>query len=313
VKARAEDLLERADDLLRRAGTSGDEVRRQAARRGASVATEAARLALESRAPVREATEQVARAAAQAGEVVAGKARRPLRLRHLVRPAAFVLGALVAYRRWGRAWVASWGSTALERKAPLPGDQIVKVAQRSSTRAVTIDAPVEHVWPWLVQLGQGRGGLYSYDWLENLVGCDIHSSDQVIPELQDLAPGDEIRLVRPDYPVDLSFEVAEVEPEHALVLKTPGEHLTVVGSGFPYASWAFVLRPQGPSSTRLLVRWRSDFKDTAASRMWNGWGVELPHFVMERKMLLGIKERAEGEWRGAGGSGPATGTVTSSA
>jgi hypothetical protein len=162
-------------------------------------------------------------------------------------------------------------------------------------------------------MGQGRAGLYSYDWLENLVGCDIHSSDQIIPEYQELALGEEIRLVRPDFRVDLRFEVADVEPERALVLKTPGEHLDVISQGFPYASWAFVVRPQGASATRLLIRWRSDFKDTASSRVWNGWGVEIPHFLMERKMLLGIKERAEREWRrlsetGSVTSGPVRGS-----
>ena len=77
------------------------------------------------------------------------------------------------------------------------------------------------VWPWLVQMGQGRGGLYSYDWLENLLGLDIHSADHILPEFQHLEPGDRVRLVREGYPADLHYEVVTVERERALVLRPP--------------------------------------------------------------------------------------------
>jgi hypothetical protein len=144
-------------------------------------------------------------------------------------------------------------------------------------------------------MGQGRAGLYSYDWLENLVGCDLHSSDKIVPEYQELTVGDAIRLVRPDYRVDLRFEVAEIRPAYALVLRTPGDSMSNLEAGLPNASWVFVLENEGRDRTRLLVRWRSDYADTALSRFFNGWGIEVPHFLMERKMMLGIKERAERE------------------
>jgi hypothetical protein len=89
----------------------------------------------------------------------------------------------------GRGRYNRWGATDAEVAAAMPGDELVPDPQLGYTRAITIDAPPEDVWPWLVQMGQGRGGLYSYDGLENLVGCDIHSADRVIADFQQLAAG----------------------------------------------------------------------------------------------------------------------------
>ena len=91
----------------------------------------------------------------------------------------------------------------------MPGDELVSRPMMGYTRAITIDAPPDDVWPWLVQIGQGRGGLYSFDGLENLVGCDIHSADRILPDFQRLEVGDLIRLGPPGYPC---FRVAQVEP-----------------------------------------------------------------------------------------------------
>jgi len=241
-----------------------------------------------ARAVAGEAGERVS----ETVEDVTKPIRRALRVRHLVRPIAFVLGAVIIYRRWLRSWTRNWGSNQAERHMNLPGDEIVKNPRDVQTRAISIDASPAEVWPWLVQFGQNRGGLYSYDWLENLAGCDIHSADQILPQYQHLEKGDHVRLVREDYPVDLTFEVAEIEPEKVLVLRSPGTRQEAFADGFPWVSWAFVLREEG-GRTRLLVRWRSDYKDTFFSRIWNGWGIEIPHFVMERKTLKGIKQRAE--------------------
>ena len=148
----------------------------------------------------------------------------------------------------------------------------------TATRAITIDAPAEAVWPWLAQMGQGRGGLYSYDWLENLFGCDIHSADRVVPELQSPAVGDAFRLYR-EGAGPPALTMARVEPGRALVLR----------GGEDY-SWAFVLVKVDDHTTRLIARTRS-YSDPA----WVAplTGVEPMHFVMERKMLYGIKERVE--------------------
>jgi hypothetical protein len=148
-------------------------------------------------------------------------------------------------------------------------DEIVEQPKYHLTHAVAIDAPVQAVWPWLAPLGQGRGGLYSYDWLENLVGCDIHSLDRIDPQLQQLAPGDMVGLVPEDFRVPLRFQVAQVDPPCALVLRGAGTRQEAIRAGLPFPFWAFVLRPRQDGSTRLLARWRSDFRAGVADRLTN--------------------------------------------
>ena len=103
--------------------------------------------------------------------------------------AAMLLRPLVLRR------LRRWGATTAELQRPLPGDDLVPHSRAGYTQAITIRAPVAAVWPWLVQIGQGRGGFYSYEGLENLVGCDIHNAERVLPEFQILASGD---LLRPE-------------------------------------------------------------------------------------------------------------------
>jgi hypothetical protein len=186
-----------------------------------------------------------------------------------------------------------WGATDEEVGRPLPGDDLVQHPRYRQTHAVTINAPAAVVWPWLVQLGQGRGGLYSYDRVENLFGCDLHSADRIVPELQRLEVGDTVRLVPEDHPAPLWLRVAAVEPGRWLVLAASGDRAEALRAGLPWPSWAFVLEPDGPDATRLIVRWRSDFRPSPAGWLANKYALEPVHFVMERKMLLGIKRRAE--------------------
>ncbi len=213
---------------------------------------------------------------------------------HYVRRAA-VAGAagLGAYLAFVRPWFRRWGATDEELERSLPGDDIVERPRTQQTHAITIDASTVHVWPWLLQMGQGRGGLYSYDRLENVFGCRLHSAERVLPELQHLAVGDTVRLVPEDYKVPLRFEVAQVDPPRTLVLKAPGSREEAFWNGLAYCSWAFVLDELDDGRTRLLARWRSDFDPTLPGLLRNKWGIEPVHFLMERKMLLGIKARAE--------------------
>ncbi|WP_198950514.1 hypothetical protein [Kineosporia sp. A_224] len=157
-------------------------------------------------------------------------------------------------------------------------------ADLQSTRALTIHAGSASVWPWVAQLGQGRGGFYSYDRVENLLGCDIHSSDVVLPGHQDISVGDQIRLA-PQMPLT----VAVADPGAGLVL-TGGILMGAMPSPWTF-SWAFVLADAGHGSTRLLVRERYGY-----TARWAALVVEptsLVSLVMTRKMLRGIKERAE--------------------
>lgn len=197
--------------------------------------------------------------------------------------AAVGVAALSAYpraRRWGRAF----GATAAEVAATLEGDSVLPDADAVATRAVDIAAPPSDVWPWVAQLGQGRGGFYSYDRLENLAGCDIHSADHVEPAWQDVHVGDPVHL-HPEF----ALTVAVVEPPRALVLAGTapvGEEATVP---FDF-TWAFVLRPGGVG-TRLVVRERYAYRAP-----WAGALVEPVSWVsllMTERMLRGIRDRAE--------------------
>jgi hypothetical protein len=205
---------------------------------------------------------------------------------------AAVGGAAYAISQWPK--MIHWGATASETEAPMPGDEIVGRARYRATHAVSIDAPPGRVWPWLAQMGQGRGGLYSYDWLENLVGLDIHSADRIVPELQRLAVGDQIRMVPEATEPDLAFTVTRVEPPYLLVLGPGTSRETAMESRMPYPCWTFSLRSEGGGAgTRLVVRFQSDFEPSRTGTLMNKYGLVPIHFVMERKMLLGIKERAE--------------------
>jgi hypothetical protein len=195
--------------------------------------------------------------------------------------------AISAYLFKFRPWHLRWGATDEEIGRDLPGDELVPSPKQTSTRAVTIQAPIAEVWPWLAQLGQGRGGFYSYDWLENLIGCDIHNADRIIPEYQDLKLGDKVRLGPEGYPF---YSVAAVEPGRVLVLRAGDP----TGASAPIdETWAFLLEPIGETATRLIVRDRRDYEPTPGNFVM--WQVitEPAHFVMERKMLLGLKARAE--------------------
>lgn len=107
----------------------------------------------------------------------------------------------------------------------LPGDDLVPRPRLGTTRAITIQAPAAEIWPWLVQMGQGRGWMYSYERLENLIRCDMHNADRILPEHQDLKAGDKARLGPEGYP---SFDVTAIEPGCALILRgdIPAEQIT---------------------------------------------------------------------------------------
>ena len=180
-----------------------------------------------------------------------------------------------------RPWYSKWGATDLEVNKRLPGDEIVPNPVLTSTRAITIQAQADAIWPWLVQMGQGRGGLYSYERLENLVGCDMHNADRIMPELQHVAVGDKVRLT-PEGRGPF-FVVSAVEPGRAIIL----------GGDDPPTTWAFVLEQIDEKTTRLIIRYRQDYERTFGNVL--GWRVFIDPitFWMERKMLQGIKVRVE--------------------
>jgi hypothetical protein len=160
-----------------------------------------------------------------------------------------------------------WGATDEEVEKALPGDEFVPVAGMQATRAVTIDAPVEEVWPWLAQLGQDRAGFYSYEWLENLAGCRMRNANRLDPEWQTRGVGETVKLHWAS-----GLKLTRFEPPRVYAL----------------GGWYIVLEPND-GRTRLFAR--SRFPRGLASLAY-GLLLELPHFIMERKMLLGIQECA---------------------
>ena len=180
-----------------------------------------------------------------------------------------------------------WGATDDELRMPLPGDELLQAPNLTATRAISIAAPPSAVWPWLTQLGQNRGGFYSYDWLENLVGLGIHSADAIEPELQVRSVGDEVNLAP-----GAALLVAALDDGRALVLSVGvnGIDGTIAEAPFQF-TWAFVLLPQPDGSTRLVVRERYVYL--------TGWTgalvepVEMVSWVMTERMLRGIRDRAE--------------------
>ena len=192
-------------------------------------------------------------------------------------------GAAVAGVLAARRWQLRWGATGQEAGEPLTGDDLITDPDLAATRAITIGAPADRVWPWIAQLGQGRGGFYSYDFLENLVGCDIHSANRIVREWQDVRIGDQIRLAP-----QVALTVAMLEQGRSLVLRGG---VPMGNTPPPYDfTWAFVLKDEPGGMTRLLVRERY-----AYTRPWAGALVEpvgALSFVMSQKMLRGIRVRA---------------------
>jgi hypothetical protein len=182
------------------------------------------------------------------------------------------------YSRFLRDWVLMWGATAEEAARPLPGDDLLARADIVATRAIGIDAPPSAVWPWLVQMGPGRAGAYTYDWIENLFGLNMHSADRIHPEWQNLGVGDVLRS-REDRP---GMRVEILDPVRALSNRSEAGDWV----------WTFVLVPED-GSTRLISRNRIAMKGAAAGQRLGMLVMEPGSLVMERKMLLGIKQRAE--------------------
>ena len=184
-----------------------------------------------------------------------------------------VLGAV--YFRFLRGPILTWGATDEEAAATLPGDELLEDADGVATRAIDVDAPPSAVWPWLAQMGPApRGGAYTYDWIENLLGLDMHSVERVLPEFQHPQVGDTIGLGAN------RMRYERVEPERVLSSRSEDGNWV----------WTFVLEERG-DSTRLISRNRFRLR-TLASRI-GMLPLEPASLVMERKMLLGIKERAE--------------------
>jgi hypothetical protein len=202
------------------------------------------------------------------------------------------LAALVAvFQLVARPWYLSWGATEEERGRSLPGDEIVPGGHRQ-TRAITVEAPAREVWSWVAQLGQDRGGFYSFELLEDLAGCEMTNLDQNFPALQVWKLGDKLWMYPPEKLGGVGHAVLRVyEPGRALGFGTRmvGTPLDAPENG----SWSFVVEQAGENRSRLLVRGAGGERGLWAT-LFDRFVFEPMHFTMERKMMTEIKARAEG-------------------
>ena len=179
-----------------------------------------------------------------------------------------------------RRAILTWGATAAEADSPLPGDELLPDPDGLATRAITIDAPAASVWPWVAQIGPSpRGGAYTYDWIENLLGLNMHSADRVLPEFQHPQVGDTV-----EYGTN-RMRLERVEDHEVLAWRSEDGNWV----------WSFVLRDVD-GHTRLVSRNR--FRLPTIVSRFGMIPMEPASLLMERKMLLGIKERAERLHRG---------------
>jgi hypothetical protein len=180
----------------------------------------------------------------------------------------------MVYARYGRPWQLTWGATAEEVSRPLPGDELVERPTFNATRAITVAAPPEEIWPWLVQVGVTRAGWYSYDILDNLGHA---SARHIIPRLQNLAPGD---IVPMSPNGKAGIPVLSMDRPTSMVW------------GTPESTWTWQLDANLDGSTRLITRVRSRYRwlsPTIAMSLL----VEFTDIWMMRKMLLNLRDRAE--------------------
>ena len=199
------------------------------------------------------------------------------RVRRLAVVAAAVgAGLLTVYLRLVHPWTMRWGATDEEVTRPLPGDRILPHPGFRATRAITIQARPEHIWPWLVQIGSGRAGWYAIDRIDN---ARVTSATEILPQFQDLKVGDLIPMVVGEA---VGPRVNELEPNHRMLWVTQDQ-----------LSWEWLLEPIDAQTTRLLNRIRGTYPPLWSRRMLYAIAASAGDIVMNRRQLRGIKARAE--------------------
>ncbi len=222
------------------------------------------------------------------------KGGRPLRSVTLVLAVLALLFFLVV-----RPWYLRWGATAAEAQQAMPGDELVPEPKLATTRAVSIHAPVEQVWPWLVQVGYGRAGWYNHDWINRLLGAADYyeghrSASRILPQFQDLKVGDTVYVGK-----GFGWAVRALEPERLLVFLARVDFAT--GKTFSLtdprpakylnSSQVILLEPIDGRTTRMVVRDRMDF--AMGGLTWLNYALEPGYFLQESAFMKGVKRRAE--------------------
>jgi hypothetical protein len=206
--------------------------------------------------------------------------KRVMALTIMLPVAAYVLDRIL-YR-----WYANWGTPGADRDRALPGDHLTPEATSVTTRTVDIDAPQNIVWSWLVQIGQDRAGFYSYRWLENLALAEMPKVERIVPEWQSRSQGEVVWLGTPrHWHGNAKQYIADIEPQNHYIMTGEADWQSIQSGGFARGTWGFIVEPAGPGRSRLVARSRYTTPPP---------GFELAHFIMERKVLLRMKELAEG-------------------
>ena len=204
----------------------------------------------------------------------------PLVLDALTAIPLFVTAPLV------RPWHLRWGATADEVRGAMPGDDVVPRAQFNSTRAVTIDAPPERVWPWIVQLGYRRAGFYTYDLIDN---ASQRSAERILDEYQHPAAGDLMPMFKELHGLAIAYRVSSFETDKWMVWVHRPQ-----ATQSPDSTWTWRLTSLPGGGTRLVTRMKQDYRwETPSLAFFNFILMEMGDFAMERRMLKGIKRRAE--------------------
>ena len=214
------------------------------------------------------------------------------------RSTALLAGAVagaIGYVAFARPRHLKWGSTWRERSRVWAGDEFMPEPLTQSTRVITIHAPAERVWPWVAQIGQDRGGFYSYTSLENLVGAEMKNAEEIHPEWQHRNIGDKLWLGTPSkFDGKAHLIVARWIPGRLMVLVAPPDWDRITaGKPADHTVWSFIVEPLSPKSCRLIARSLGGPAETTTGKLANFMFWEPAHFIMERGMLLGIKSRVE--------------------
>jgi len=201
---------------------------------------------------------------------------------------------LVIYALVLRPWHQRWGASDAEVRAALPGGDLI-AAKSQITHAITINAPPEKVWPWLMQIGQDRSGFYSYTRLENMIGCAMPKVERLVPDWKPRTVGETVWFGTPKHFKGQAYMVAAVvEPQRAFVMVGPPNWKKVQAGGRgDGASWGFLLEPVDANHSRLIARARGGTPPTLWARGVGTTFWDPAHFVMERRMLRTIKRLAE--------------------
>jgi hypothetical protein len=178
-----------------------------------------------------------------------------------------------------RHWHLRWGATDAEVVSAMPGDEIVPEPSFTATRAITIAAPPEDVWPWIVQIGTRRAGFYSYDLFDNAARP---SADRILPQFQATRVGDWVPMSS-TVNETTAFKVKAFEPNQWLLWAKP------------HSTWSWTLTPVDGGRTRLVTRLKEnyDWRSSPGLALLTLILFELGDFPMMRKLLVGIRRRAE--------------------